>query len=113
MSKKKSVQQKEFRLLLNKFGIKKEQLTSIKKRLVWKKQIPNKAGYWLRVNAGHRVQLHRIYKADKIMPNAGKLCICWGFDGGTEVLLNEPKMQEKMKYFYWYGPLPIPPKEAL
>lgn len=72
----------------------------------WKKQIPNAVGYWLRVNAGHRVQLHKIFELD------GELMLIWGW-GGNEVPCVVEQIREKLKSFYWCGPLPEPPKEAL
>ena len=74
----------------------------------WAKQIPNKAGYWLRVNAGHRVQLHLIgnFSAKK------ELEIYWGW-GGEEQICRIKDIENKLDCFWWYGPLPRPPKCAL
>jgi len=71
----------------------------------WKKQIPNKPGYWMRVNAGHRVQLHHVHKA-------GGLRISWGWTGEEKLKLVKD-IEDKLKYFWWCGPYPEPPKEAL
>lgn len=73
----------------------------------WQKQIPNKPGYWMRVNAGHRIQLHHIFD------DTGRgLELYWGW-GGDSRLIRISEIKDKLKYFYWYGPLPEPPKEAL
>ena len=73
----------------------------------WKKQIPDKAGYWLRVNAGHRVQLHHI------VDDWGKgLELFWGW-GGSEKLMLVKDIKDRLKQFYWCGPLPFAPEEAL
>ena len=82
----------------------------------WAKQLPNKPGYWLRVNAGHRVQLHKIW--EDTGPHKGKirpgLYVIWGWSGEERPCrIDEPKMEQKLKSFWWYGPLPLPPKEAL
>ncbi len=71
----------------------------------WKKQIPNKAGYWLRVNAGHNVQLHHIWETQGLR-------IIWGW-GGSEKLMLVEGIRDRLKHFYWYGPLPEPPEEAM
>lgn len=82
----------------------------------WEKKVPDKPGYWLRVNAGHSVQLHKVCLGDKLLgkPRAGKLTIQWGWSGETrECLIASEIMQCKMKHFYWYGPLKFPLAEAL
>jgi hypothetical protein len=80
----------------------------------WKKQVPNKAGYWLRVNAGHHVGLHHVfttYRDPKFKRSTG-LEIIWGW-GGSEKACRVKDIENKLKCFWWYGPLPEPPKEAL
>lgn len=74
-------------------------------QLKWKKQVPNEEGYWLRVNAGHRVQLHKVWH------EFGSLQIMWGW--GSKELCKVKDIKAKLRYFYWYGPLPEPPEEAL
>lgn len=71
----------------------------------WKKQIPNNDGYWLRVNAGHRVQLHQVFDLDGLR-------IVWGWGGQEKVMLIE-NIKDRLEHYYWYGPLPVPPKKAL
>lgn len=72
----------------------------------WEKQVPNKAGWWLRVNAGHRVQLHRVFGDFR------SLEIIWGWSG-KQGPCKIKDIEEKLKYFFWCGPLPEPPAEAL
>ena len=74
----------------------------------WKKQIPDKAGYWLRVNAGHSVEMHKVFKD---FPHDNKLTIYWGWSPQSKSLIEGIK--RKLKHFYWYGPLPEPPENAL
>ena len=79
----------------------------------WKKQIPNKAGYWLRVNAGHRVQLHQVfmtYRDPKWKEGKG-LEIYWGW-GGSQKPCRIKDIKDRLKLFYWYGPLIEPPNSA-
>ncbi len=74
--------------------------------MVWKKQFPDKVGYWLRVNAGHRVSLEKVFELD------GKLAIHWGWSNQpVRCLIDDIK--EKLECFWWYGPMPEPPEEAL
>ena len=76
--------------------------------MIWKKQIPNKSGYWMRVNAGHRVEMSKVFKDS---PHDNKLTIYWGHSPQSKSLIENIK--DKLKYFYWYGPLPEPPDIAL
>ena len=79
----------------------------------WKKQVPNKAGYWLRVNAGHRVQLHLIAPMALFTGREDKqLSIYWGWSGHEEPKRLED-IKDKLKCFYWCGSIPEPPKEIL
>jgi hypothetical protein len=80
--------------------------------LEWKKQVPNEEGYWLRVNAGHGVQLHRVWFEPLIPRFKDKLIIKWGW-GGNQNLCTVESIKEKLEYFYWCGPVLNPPKEAL
>lgn len=81
---------------------------------MWKKQVPNVAGYWLRVNAGHKVQLHLVfttYRDPKWKKSEG-LEIYWGW-GGSQKLCRVENIKHRLKEFYWCGPLPEPPEEIL
>lgn len=63
----------------------------------WKKQVPDKEGYWIRLNAVHRPQLHKVSKGIK---NRG-LVIGWGW-GGEEGLMPVKDIADKLSYFYWH-----------
>ena len=76
--------------------------------LQWKKQPPNKEGHWLRVNAAGRVELHCIFKDS---PHDQKLSIYWGWSPQSKQLIKNIKA--KLICFWWYGPLPKPPNEAV
>ncbi len=69
----------------------------------WEKKIPDQPGYWLRVNAGHKVQLHLIEKRKD-----GALVIWWG---GADVMKLNSRMKQweyRMGFWQWYGPIPEP-----
>ncbi len=71
----------------------------------WIKKVPDKPGYWLRVNAGHRVQLHLIEKRED-----GALVIWWG---GADVMKINSRMRQwkyRMGSWWWYGPIPMEPR---
>lgn len=80
------------------------------KKLEWKKQIPNQVGYWLRLNAGHRVQLHHVYKTyrDRFGKKGEGLEMYWGWGGGMKSNRIDT-IKDRLELFYWYGPLPEPP----
>jgi len=70
----------------------------------WKRQIPTKAGYWLRVNAGHGVSMHRIDKRGRY------LWIYWGGggDGSGWMKSFQKQWKHKLDGWQWYGPIPEP-----
>ncbi len=70
----------------------------------WKKQVPDKEGHWLRVNAAGRIMHHSVFK-DSTLDD--KLSIYWGWSPTKCCLVKE--IQDKLSYFYWYGPI-APPK---
>lgn len=73
---------------------------------MWEKQVPNEAGYWLRVNAGHQVQLHQVIRINNVLK------IAWGWSGNKK-LCNVVDIADKLKCFYWRGVIPEPPEQAL
>lgn len=74
----------------------------------WEKQIPNKEGYWLRVNAGHQVSLHKVWKYE-LNPYKNKLVILWGWSGEKGILLVDSEEGKiKLSDWLWYGPILFP-----
>jgi len=76
----------------------------------WKKQIPNKAGYWLRVNVAGSVEMRRVWVENRIPRHIGKLMIIWGWGYGSWVEVE--KIKAKLGHFRWYGPIE-PPAEVV
>ena len=68
----------------------------------WTRKPPNRPGYYLRLNAGHTIQVHHIMRSSR-----GKLKIDWGWSG--EEKLMDVKGNPKLKGWQWYGPIPHPP----
>jgi len=77
----------------------------------WKKQIPNQAGYWLRVNVVGSVEMRRVWVENRIPRYIGKLMIIWGWGYGSWVEVE--KIKARLGQFRWYGPLPEPPVEVV
>lgn len=62
----------------------------------WEKKVPDHAGYWLRINAIGKPQIHYIFEIDEI------LVIEWGWGGEKENMRINGKIAiSKLKYFYW------------
>lgn len=77
-------------------------------KLEWKLKAPHCKGYWLRVNAGHRVELHQIIEID------GVPSIMWGWSGSQALIsIVDERWVDKLGSFWWLGPLPDPPENAL
>lgn len=73
----------------------------------WKKQIPNEAGCWLRINAVGRPEMSVVFK-DSHLDN--KLSIYWGWSPQSKQLIENIK--DKLAAFYWYGPIILPEQEG-
>jgi len=76
-------------------------------RARWKQVAPNEAGYWLRLNAGGRVQMHYV------MPKydgSGVLIINWGHSGRADYV---EVTDSRISGWWWYGPIPRPPERAV
>ncbi len=58
-------------------------------------------GYWLRLNAGGRVQLEKVFRMD------GALCILWGW-GGSKGFIKVTENRRKLGGWLWYGPINSP-----
>lgn len=65
----------------------------------WSQEPPGESGIYLRVNIAHRVQKHTVSDG----------YIDWGFPGEQKVL---PVTHEKLKGWWWLGPLPYPPTSS-
>lgn len=72
----------------------------------WKKQVPDKSGHWLRVNARGAVVYHKIFE-----DYFGKLSIYWGWAPKNRCIVKD--IAHKLKQFCWLGPLLEPPEQAL
>jgi len=57
---------------------------------------PNKEGCWLRLNAGHRLEVHNVFK----IPKRKGLFIVWGF-GGEQDNCNIMEIRNKLERFNW------------
>ncbi len=75
----------------------------------WEQVPPKEDGIYLRINAGHRIQRHFVKDG----------LINWGW-GGEEgmISIDDPKIkgyesQEQQYNWWWFGPIPNPPKEAM
>ncbi len=75
--------------------------------LHWTQKRPRKQGLYLRVNAGHRVGFEHI-KSGKLWGDR-LLRILWGWGGAQ----SWTPVREVRGEWWWYGPIPDPPKEAL
>jgi len=75
--------------------------------LHWTQKKPTKKGRYLRVNAGHSVCFEHLIRgapwSDRV------LRVSWGW-GGDKAWI--PVSQVRGEW-WWYGPIPEPPKEAL
>ncbi len=69
----------------------------------WKKQIPNEAGCWLRINARGSPEMSVVFR-DSFRDN--KLSIYWGWSPQSKQLIENIK--NKLATFYWYGPIILP-----
>ena len=74
-------------------------------KIKWEKQIPDKAGYWLRVNAGHRIEVKQVFD------EGYGLEIIWGW-GGSQKVCKVKDVEERLRSFFWFGPILEPPKKA-
>lgn len=63
----------------------------------WRRMVPDRAGYWLRINAGGRVQMHHIFR---IKPR-GPLVINWGWSGEGG-LCEVERISHKLGGFMWW-----------
>ena len=71
----------------------------------WTQIPPGEEGLFLRVNAGHRVCMEHVKLLD------GELRILWGWCGWQGFTpVSEPRVSEG---WWWFGPIPQPPKEAM
>ena len=78
----------------------------------WEKKIPDKEGLWLRQCAakGHE-QLKTVTKFIHEDGTEG-LIMDWGWvdeSRGVDLLTLDKGMTNKIKSFYWYGPIGLPP----
>lgn len=64
-------------------------------KMEWKKEAPNKIGYWVRLNAIHRPVVHHV-----IEDIDGDLAINWGWSGETTIVKIKD-IPSKIEYFYW------------
>ena len=74
----------------------------------WKKQVPDKEGLWLRVNAVGRPELSKVFKDSHL---DDKLSIYWGWSPQSKSLIE--KIADKLGKFYWYGPIQEPSQEII
>lgn len=74
----------------------------------WNKKAPDCVGYWLRMNAIHKPEIHYIYE-DYRNPDKA-LCVTWGWSGEQSTMRIKDNLH-KIEHFFWYGPFTIPPKE--
>lgn len=82
--------------------------------LNWERGVPDEEGYWLRVTAGHTIQLKLVYRENEIPRLKGELVIFWGWSGEQSLqVISSSEMQHKLSHFYWYGPIPRPTEEAM
>ncbi len=72
----------------------------------WKKQVPNEAGCWLRINARGSAEMSMVFK-DSHLDN--KLAIFWGWSPQSKCLIENIK--DKLGCFCWYGPITLPEGE--
>jgi len=76
--------------------------------MTWTRRIPTRPGYYLRVNAGHRISLHLIAKAGR------GLSINWGWGGeGGFLFSRQKRWKYKLSGWQWYGPIPEPNIEGV
>jgi len=69
----------------------------------WSREIPTRPGYYLRVNAGHKVSTHHIEKRGRY------LWIYWGWgDEGGWMKSYQKQWKYKLGFWQWYGPIPEP-----
>ena len=73
--------------------------------LNWRKKAPDKKGWWLRMNAIHKPEVHYVNS------NNGYLETSWGGRGAT--LRRIKDISHKLEHFYWAGPFNIPEREPL
>ena len=80
----------------------------------WSQAAPKEAGYYLRVNAGHRVQLEQAHYFD--LDGFCGIKIFWSHRGSEKWLpVDNANIQHGPAGsggWWWYGPIPKPPKEA-
>jgi hypothetical protein len=75
----------------------------------WIKKAPDCVGYWLRMNAIHKPEIHHIFEDFRNPDKA--LCVMWGWSGEGEPMRIKDNLH-KIEHFLWYGPLIIPSKEV-
>ena len=71
--------------------------------MTWRRRVPHRPGYWLRLNAGGRVEISLVLRLD------ARLHIPWGW-GGESGLIPIQHHKHKLGGFLWYGPIPRPPQ---
>ena len=74
----------------------------------WNKKAPDSVGYWIRMNAIHRPEIHYIFE-DYRNPDKA-LCVTWGWSG-EEATMRIKDNLHKIEHFLWWGPFTIPPRE--
>lgn len=75
----------------------------------WERRIPDRAGYWLRYNAGHQVSLYRVWY-ERTLGNA--LTLIWGSgDEGKLMKVKSRGGRQRLGGWQWYGPIPRPTGE--
>ena len=71
----------------------------------WTREIPTRPGYYLRLNAGHLVELRHFYKY-----RGGRyLCVRWGWYGEErEINSRMKRWKYRLNGWQWFGPIPEP-----
>lgn len=94
-----------------------ELYNEIAEKKIWKKQIPNKEGLWIRQCSakGHN-ELHLVTK--RIQYKYGRqtsvLTMDWGWTGEQKMIdVNDLKYKRKLESFYWIGAFDLPPNSNL
>jgi hypothetical protein len=89
--------------LLSRLDQVKARLEQAEGKWKWKKQVPNKEGLWLRINAAGRPEMSKVFK-DSDLDN--KLSIYWGWSPQSKILVE--KIKDRLNQFLWCGPFSEP-----
>jgi len=71
----------------------------------WKKQAPDKVGYWIRLNVVHRPEVHYVSEDFKNPDKA--LCVQWGWHDERASIRIKDNLH-KIEHFYWTQLFNIP-----